>query len=154
MDCWSRRTRPPLCHGVGLRMAHMHPWWQQRPWETTTTSTTKTHIDSVGRDYNTHTHSWIANLQYIFTYYIKVISLYLQTLWKVNSQFFFLNFVSFLFKLIQTLTMYLCDFIFKQYKTRALFTSSIHVQPFHFWKASKHLCPIYITQPFFYKWST
>ena len=47
------------------------------------------------------------------------------------------------------LTTYLCDFIFKQHKRRALFTSSIHVQPFHFWKTSKHLCPIYITQPFF-----
>ena len=87
-------------------------------------------------------------LQYIVTYYIKVISLYLQTLWKVNSRFFFLNFVSFFSELIQTSTTYLCDFIFEQHKRRALFTSSIHVQPFHFWKASKHLYPIYITQFF------
>ena len=54
MDCWSRRTRPPWCHGVGLRTSHMGPWRRQRARETTSTSTTKTHIDSVGRDYNTH----------------------------------------------------------------------------------------------------
>ena len=69
MDCWLRRTWPPWCHWVGLRTAHMRPWRRQRTRETTTTSTTKTHIDSVGKYYNTHTHPFL-NCKFAIHIYI------------------------------------------------------------------------------------